>query len=154
MGRGLMAQPFVAAALAFALFPLVQYSQRLVVAGDRGSVDWLDGGIGFAILTGVVASFITGGLAYPTLNWLLKRGSLTLRQTFIAGVVFGNVPTAIILLAGAAWRFSRGESPTLTGLTYGVAGLLRLVMFGSVLGTGSAAVFWWVGGRHLSRERR
>ena len=152
MGRGLMAQPFVAAALGFALFPVLQYSQRLVAA-DRGSVDWLNGGLGFAVLTGVVASFVTGGLVYPTLNWLLKRGPLTRSHTFIAGLVFGNVPAVLILLAGVAWRLSRGENPTLTGLTYGAGGLLRLVIFGSVLGLGSAAVFWWLGGRHVSRAR-
>jgi len=151
MGRGLMAQPFVAAALAFALFPLIDYTGRLLYGG--GSSDFLDAAIPFAILTGVAASFVTGGLAYPLLTWLLKRGPLTLSTTLIGGVVLGNVPAGLILLALAAWRVNRGETPTLATLTYGPAGLLRNVALGSVLGLLSAAVFWWIGGRHVSHKR-
>ena len=73
---GLVAQPFVAAALAFSLFPLVDYTGRMVYGGGR-AVDLMDAAPGFAIMAGVVASFVTGLVAYPGILWLLKSGPLT-----------------------------------------------------------------------------
>ncbi len=147
-----MAQPFVAAALAFALFPLVDYTGRLLYGGAPGS--FLDAAVPFAVLAGVAASFVTGCLAYPLLTWLLKRGPLTLQQTLTGGAVLGNAPAVIILFALAAWRINRGETPTLETLTYGSAGLLRILVLGSALGGLSAAAFWWIGGRFVSRSGR
>src|SRR5512134_1676807 len=95
--RGLVVQPFVAAALAFALFPLIDYTGRLVYGGGR-TIDPVETAVGFGVMTGVVASFVTGFVAYPSLQWLLKRGPLTRAQTVIGGVVLGNVPGALIVL--------------------------------------------------------
>jgi len=149
IGFGLMVQPFVAASLALALFPLIEYTGRFVYGGR--SSNFLDAAIPFAVLTGVAASFVTGCLAYPLLTWLLKRGPLTLRQTLLGGVALGNVPAGLLLVALAAWRLTRGETPTLASLAYGPAGLLRIIGLGSTLGILSAAVFWWIGGRYVSR---
>jgi hypothetical protein len=71
----------------------------------------------------------------------------------LAGIVLGNVPAGLVLLWIAAGRLGRGQTPTLQALSYGPAGLLRLIVLGTVLGIGSAAVFWWIGGRHVSARR-
>ena len=76
---GLVVQPFVAAALTFAICPFIEYSDRLVNGVGR-TVDPVETAFGFAIMAGVVASVATG-FAYPTLLWLLERGPLTHAQT-------------------------------------------------------------------------
>ena len=149
--HGLVVQPFVAAALAFALFPLVDYTGRLVYGGGRPA-DPIETAMGFGVMTGVVASFVTGFVAYPTLHWLLKRGPLTLAQTLIGGVVLGNVPGALIVLLLAARHLSREVTPTLENTTYGAVGAIRIVMLGSILGLVCALVFWGLAGRHLGRD--
>ena len=150
--RGLVVQPFVAAALAFALFPLVDYTGRLVYGSGR-TVDPIETAVGFGVMAGVVASFVTGLIAYPSLNWLLKRGPLRRAQTVLGGVVLGNVPGALIVLLLAARHLSREVTPTLENTTYGAAGAIRIVILGSILGLACALVFWWLAGRHLNRER-
>ena len=149
--RGLLVQPFVAAALAFALFPLVDYTGRLVYDVGR-TVDPIETALGFGLMAGVVASFVTGFVAYPSLQWLLKRGPLTRAQTMVGGVVIGNTPGAVIVLLLAARHLSREVAPTLENTTYGAAGAVRIVMLGSVLGLACALVFWLLAGRHLSRD--
>ena len=148
---GLVVQPFVAAALAFALFPLVEYTGRLVYGGGR-PIDPVDAAPSFAIMAGVVASFVTGFIAYPGILWLLKRGPLTRAQTMIAGVVLGNVPGTVTMLGLAARHLSRGVTPTMENLTYGWGGAVRLVVLGSVVGLVCSAVFWWIAGHQLNRE--
>lgn len=147
---GLVLQPFVAAALAFALFPLVEYTGRMVYGGGR-PVDLMDAAPGFAIIAGVLASFATG-FAYPSILWLLGRGPLTRAQTIVAGIVFGNIPGVLTIFGLAAWHLRRGVTPTPENLTYGWGGAVRVVVLGSVLGLVCASVFWWVAGRHLNRE--
>jgi hypothetical protein len=149
--RGLLVQPFVAAALAFALFPLIDYSGRLVYGGGR-TVDPIETAVGFGVMAGVVASFVTGFVAYPSLRWLLKRGPLTSAQTMIGGVVLGNLPGALLVLLLAARHLSREVTPTLENTTYGAAGAVRIVMLGSILGLVCALVFWRLAGRHLNRD--
>jgi hypothetical protein len=149
--RGLLVQPFVAAALAFALFPLVDYTGRLVYGGGR-TVDPIETAVGFGVMAGVVASFVTGFVAYPSLRWLLKRGPLTRAQTMTGGIVLGNVPGALIVLLLAARHLGRQVTPTLENTTYGAGGAVRIVVLGSIVGLVCAHVFWWLAGRHLSRS--
>ena len=150
--RGLVVQPFVAAALAFALFPLVDYTGRMVYGGGR-TVDPIETAVGFGVMAGVAASVVTGLIAYPSLIWLLKRGPLTRTQTMIGGVVLGNVPGVLIVLLLAVRHLSREVSPTLENTTYGAAGAVRIIMLGSILGLVCALVFWRRAGRHLSRDQ-
>ena len=149
--RGLLVQPFVAAALAVALFPLIDYTGRLVYGGGR-TIDPIETAVGFGVMAGVVASFVTGFVAYPSLRWLLKRGPLTRSQAMTGGVVLGNVPGALIVSLLAARHLSRGVSPTLENTAYGPAGAARIVVLGSILGLVCALVFWRLAGRHLSRD--
>ena len=149
--RGLVVQPFLAAALGFALFPLVDDTGRLVYDAGR-TVDPIQTAATFGVMAGVVASFVTGLGAYPTLRWLLKRGPLTRAQTMIGGAVLGNVPGVLIVLLLAARHLSRGVAPTLDNTMYGAAGAARIVLLGSFLGLVCALVFWRLAGRHLSHD--
>ena len=90
--------------------------------------------------------------ALPTLAWLLKRGPISRRQALISGAVLGNVPGMFIVGTLAASRLSQGAMPDLNDLTYGPAGAVRAIAIGSFIGTASAAVFWWLAGRHVGVE--
>ena len=143
---GLTVQPFVAAAVGFVLFRLINYTGG--VAGDTANT--LETALGFSVLCGTAASVVTGVVGYPGLVWLLKRSTLTRQQTLLGGLVLGNIPGALVVLALAARHLSRGVAPTLDNLTYGVAGALRLISYGTVVGVVGAAVFWWLAGRRLN----
>jgi len=139
----LLLMPFVSAALGFLLFPLV----ALTVEGTP--VDMIDGAVAFGLGIGIASLLITGLVALPLLVWLLKRGPVTRRHALLAGAVLGNlpwVPFAIRLL-------SIGLGPeVLTGGHEWLLGVWRAVLFGSAIGTASAAVFWLLAGRHLEPE--
>jgi len=149
--RGLAVQPFVAAAMAFLLFPGIDYTGVLVHGAPAG--EFLEAAFPFSVLVGMAGSFVTGLLVYPVLRWLLKRGPLTKTTTLISGAVFGNVPCALIVAALAARHVSRGVTPTLSNTTYSAAGALRLVVLGTLIGVVSAAVFWFLSGRRLGEHR-
>ena len=142
---GLTVQPFVAAAVGFVLFRVINYAG---VAGDTANP--VETAFGFSVLCGTAASVVTGVIGYPGLVWVLKRSTLTRQQTLVGGLVLGNIPGALVVLALAARHLSRGMTPTLDNLTYGVPGALRLISYGTVLGVVGAAVFWWLAGRRLN----
>jgi hypothetical protein len=144
---GLTVQPFVAAAVGLVLFRVVNDS------GGPVGVDSLtdfEAALAFGVLCGAAASFVTGLVGYPGLVWVLKRRNLTRQQTLIGGLLLGNIPGALMVLALAARHLSRGVTPTLDNLTYGLDGALRLISYGTVIGVAGAAVFWWVAGRRLN----
>jgi hypothetical protein len=143
---GLTVQPFVAAAVGLVLFRVVNDS-----GGPVALDSWtdLEAALAFGVLCGAAASFVTGLVGYPGLVWVLKRRTLTRQQTLIGGLLLGNIPGALVVLALAARHLSRGVMPTLDNLTYGLDGALRLISYGTVIGVVGAAVFWWVAGRRL-----
>jgi len=143
---GLMIQPFVAAAVGFVLFRIVNFSGG---TADAASLDTPETALAFGVLCGAAASVVTGLVGYPGLMWVLKRRSLTRQQTLIGGFVLGNIPGALVVFGLAARHLSRGVTPTLENLTYGLPGALRLISYGTVLGVVGAAVFWWLAGRRL-----
>jgi hypothetical protein len=151
--RGLIVQPFLAAALGFALFPLVDYTGRLVYGAGR-TVDPIETAVSFGVMAGVAASFVTGLGAYPTLRWLLTRGPLTRAHALIGGAVLGNVPGVLIVLLLAARHLSRGVAPTMDNTMYGAAGAVRIVLLGTCVGLVCALFFWQLAGRHLSSDHR
>jgi hypothetical protein len=69
----------------------------------------------------------------------------------VAGALLGNAPSALIVSGLAIGQLGSGKTPTLDALTYGYLGLFRSVVFGSFIGIASAAVFWWLAGRHIAR---
>jgi hypothetical protein len=146
---GLAVQPLVAALLAFVTFPLTDYTGRLAYGGRP--VDSVRSAIAFAIGVGIVGLATTVLGALPVLGWALKRGPLTRRRVIVAGAILGNIPSAVIVSGLAIGQLSSGSTPTLNALTYGYLGLFRIVAFGSFVGLGSAAVFWWLAGRHVAK---
>jgi hypothetical protein len=126
---GIAIQPFVAGAVAFAAFPVLLLTpDGQALAGGYPS-DVTDAAIsvalGAAILAGVVA--LLGAL--PAAVWLMKRRDLSLARTLGLGLVFGNIPYILLAIVGG---------------TYGLAGLVRGLLFASLLGAAGAASFWFI----------
>ena len=134
------------ALLAFVGFPAVWW------LGDHGASRLLDpdqAARAFAILAGVLGILVTICGAVPVTFSLLKRGPVSLAQLLVAGVALGNAPFAayaLILLPFAILHVIEGTmSEHLVPLPDLLAGVLRAVLIGSVMGTASAVVFWLVG---------
>lgn len=136
------AQPLIVAILVFLLFPLIDYSGRPLHGGRP--VDPMDAAVAVAFGAGFASIFVVAFAAAPAYVWLRRRGPVTLRQTLIGGAILGNLP-GILIVAAAAMTGAGGE-PGLTGLTYGALGALRAIAIGTIIGTGAAAVFWWMAG--------
>ena len=118
-------QPFVAAAVALAVFPAP-----------------------VAVAVWIVAIPITGCAAYPAYEWLLRRQSITFAWTFLAGIVCGNIPAFVALvLMSLSGLTSTGHLPPVSELAHGVE---RAVAVGSLAGAVSASVFWLIAGRFVA----
>ena len=143
---GLALQPFVAALLAFILFPVVEFTGGYLYGG-RPAV-FVDVAISFAAGVGMAGLIVTALGAVPTLVWLLRRGPVTRKQALIGGAVLGNIPGVLIVAAMATSGLSHGAMPDLRELTYGSAGAVRAIALGSFIGATSAAVFWDSGPAH------
>jgi hypothetical protein len=144
----LAVQPFVTGFLAFSTFPIIDYTGGALYGGR--SADLLDAAISFAIGAAFAGFLITWLGAAPAFVWLRRRGPITRTKVFLSGAILGNVPAVLIVLSLAASRSSRGQIPDLDALMHGPAGAIRAIAFGSFIGVASAAVFWWVAGRHIT----
>ena len=145
---GLAVQPFVAAALAFVLFPVVDYTGRPLYGGFP--IDPVDAAISFAFGVGIVALVVTVFGAVPTVLYLLKRGPLSLKKVLAGGVALGNAPFILVVAAVVVTQVARGTMSSDAGrLFYGLPGVVRAVAISSYIGVGSAAVFWLVAGRRI-----
>ena len=126
---GLVVQPFLAAGLAFIAFPVFLLdSEGRTLAGGYPS-DPTASALSVALGAGVVAGVVTLIGVLPIAVWMMRRHQLTLKETLVFGLGFGNLP--YVLLAATAG-----------GRTYGPAGLLRGLAFASLLGLSGAALFW------------
>jgi hypothetical protein len=128
---GLLVQPFLAAALTFASYPLLDRSDRAIHGGI--DPDPLRSAIGLAIYVSTAAFFMTVLAAFPAAVWVLKRYELTFGRALLWGPPSGQHP----------------ERAGHDGHGSGLSGLVRVVLFGSFLGMAGAAAFWgiWVLGR-------
>jgi len=150
---GLAVQPFVAAALAFMLFPVVDYTGRPLYGGFPA--DPVDAAISFSFGVGIVALVVTVCGAVPTVLYLLKRGPLSLKTVLVGGVALGNAPFILVVAAVVATQVARGTmSPDVVRLFYGLPGVVRAIAISSYIGIGSAAVFWVVVGRRIGAGPR
>jgi len=104
---------------------------------------------GFAILAGAVGLIVTFGGAVPIVFWLIRRGTLSIGQLVLAGLALGNLPFA--MYAAAMILFAIGHliggtmSQHLVPAAELLAGVVRALVAGSVLGVMSAIVFWVIG---------
>ena len=89
----------------------------------------LSAALSVAFGAGIVAVVVALVGALPTAAWLMKRRHVSLGETLLIGVGFGDLPFAAgAILAG----------------TYGVPGVVRGLAFSSVLGLGGATAFWTI----------
>ncbi len=129
--------PFADALLAFIGFPLM--------STDPGGA-----AVPFAVLTGCLGLVVTIAGAIPAVLTLMKRGPVSLRQLVAVGVLLGNVPFAVyvigLVLPLTLMHLIWGTlSQHLLSLSDLIAGTLRAVALGSVMGAWSALVLWFLG---------
>ncbi len=138
--------PFITAVLAFFAFPLVW-----ALGGHAGRpLDSNQVAGMFAFVAGLFALVVTLVAAAPLALWRLKRGPIPLWQSMVDGLLLGNAPFVLyvvaLLLPFTVVHMMMG---TMSGrwLPFSelVFGTLRAVTIGSVLGTTSGAIFWFLG---------
>jgi hypothetical protein len=112
-----------------------------------------DAALSFAFGVGVAALPVTVFAAVPVFLRLMRRGHISQVEVVCWGALLGNIPSALIVLALAAQLMRNGASVDFDNLTYGVPGAARAILLGTIVGGGSASVFWWIAGRHLPAER-
>ena len=135
---GFIAMPVVAALLAYAGFPLVEWSGRPLWGGGRSSPD---AAVAFAAGTALVAIVVVPVAVVPAVLWLLRRGPVTLEQTLFAGLAFGNLPFLFLWAWIAIFSTVTGRTPGMRA-GYGVAGAIHGILIGSIMGVLCAAAFW------------
>ena len=159
MAIGLLAQPSVAALVAFLMFPLIDPSGRVAyesrgvrVVGESFIPDKTGAAIGIGISVGLVAIPLAALVALPSLAWLLRRGSITLTKTLVAGALIGNLPFVVGFVLIALQRPREGMSSLPPGAAFEAPMVHPLwrILFASVIGLASAAVFWFIAGRSLA----
>lgn len=131
------AQPVVVALLAFALFPVIEYTGRSLDGGR--SVDMLDAAVAVAAGAGLAAVFVVAFCAAPLYARFSRQGPITQTKTLLSGVLLGNVPGAIIVTLQALVGADRRG-------TVGLAEALRAVLIPSLVGALAALVFWHMAG--------
>jgi hypothetical protein len=143
--------PLVAGLLAYAGFPIVW------AIGDHDGQLTDPGGaaVAFGVVAAVFGLVVTVAGAVPFALWLRRRGPVSIGHAIAAGLVLGNAPFAFYLvglvLPATLKHLAMGTmSRHLVPLSDLIAGTLRVVAIGSVLGTCSALAFWWLGGRTIA----
>jgi hypothetical protein len=145
---GFVVQPFAAAALGFAIFPLVEWSGNAL--DGRPTFELLRPAIKFALAAGIAGFLVTVCAALPIVLSRLERGPLSLRQVLVIGAALGNAPLAIIVLLSIV------TNQKISGISWlWLAGALRGLAMGTYFGVAGAALFWAISvrGRDVSRER-
>jgi hypothetical protein len=142
--------PLVDALMAFVAYPALWWLPTTAVFQPP---DAAQAARGFAILAGVLGLLVTTCGAVPVVYWLMKRGPVSLAQLALAGLALGNMPFAIY--AAAMIPFAIGHlvagtmSQHLAHVSELLAGVVRALVIGSVLGVVSAVVFWLIGVRRV-----
>jgi hypothetical protein len=138
--------PFADALIGYLGFPLVWY-----MGGHSGQlVDPEGAARGLGIVAGVLGLLTTLAGAVPIVIWLLQRGPVSLAQLLGVGVLLGNGPFLLyvvgLVLPATVMHLANGTmADHLSPLSELIAGTLRAIAVGSVIGAWSALVFWFVG---------
>ena len=136
----LIAQPFVAAVAAFALFPALDATATAAGVYRGRAADPAGAAIAIALATAFAAVPVIVLGALPAIAWLSRRGPLTLAKAVCSGAVLGNAPAAVILLLATL----HGDAAASNGSLHGFLALLRAVAFGSLVGIACGTIFWWI----------
>lgn len=135
-------QPLVAALIAFALFPVIQY----MLPGGGSPVDSMDAAVSVAAGAALAAVFVVAFGAVPLFVWMARRGPITLRKTLLAGAALGNLPGVLVAVSLSLNPAAAASGPA------GPAGLARAILLPSIVGTACAAVFWLMTRARISRS--
>lgn len=136
---GLAVQPVLAFAVAFVSFPFVLLDRAGRTLGGGFPSDPTDAALSVALGVGVVAVFMTALVILPAVLWILNRRLVTFTQSLVYGLGFGNLPIVIGTI------LSQGG--------YGLAGVVRGMVLGSLVGLTGAAAFWGIAIRGLDSGR-
>jgi hypothetical protein len=144
--------PVADALIAFFAFPAVW---RL--SGEFQLADSFQAARTVAVVAGVLGLLVTLSGGVPVVFWLMKRGPVSFEQILIAGVALGNAPFVVFVLAlipFAILHLTEGTmSQHLSPLSELLAGTVRAIGMGSVMGMASAVVFWFLGIRDTDIAR-
>ena len=147
-----IAVPLVDALLGYVAFPLVWW------LGNHGAfrpVSSQQAALAFGTLAGVLGLLVMITAALPVTIRLVRRGRTSLRHFAAAGAVLGNFPVAVYLWIAFGFAIvhllagTLGEHLSPPGAL--VAGGLRAVLIGSVMGAVSGVTFWVIAGPHSAR---
>lgn len=136
VGAGLLVQPVVAAALAYATFPVLAYTGGPLYG--RTTSDLFGAEIAVAAGAAMLAFPVAFAGALPLFLWLAKRGPISLKLSLLSGIALAN---AVVLPF------------VVTGTSYGVPGAIRAMAFAAMHGAAGALVFWAIAIRGTSLDR-
>lgn len=135
---GLIVQPLVAAVVTFLTFPLMFLNSdgTTMFHGSRPE-SATDAAMALAVATGFVALIVAFFLVWPIATYLIRRRQLTLGDTLLWGLAFGNLTHGVVIvLVRAGGEFDL---------------FLRNILFSSLLGAVGAVAFWYLAIRPLRR---
>ena len=145
---GLAVQPFILAFVALVTFPVLDYTGRLFIYGPSATSLW-EGAGPMAVVVGFVALGVTILGAVPLLAIQLTQGPVSRDRVLASGLALGNVPTILMLMVVFQQQLRNGGPLDVAHIAYGPIGLVRVLLFGSILGVIGALVFWWIAGASI-----
>jgi hypothetical protein len=136
---GLAVQPVLAAVVAFVSFPVVLLDRAGHTLAGGFPSDRTDAAISVALDVAIVVVFMTALVVLPAAFWMLNRRRVTLTQALMFGLGFGNLPIVI--------------GTILTQGGYGLEGVVRGIVFASLIGLTGATAFWIIAIRSQDSSR-
>jgi hypothetical protein len=148
-----VAIPFFDALFGYLAFPIVWW------LGDHGAfrpVSPEQAALDFGMLAGGLGLLVMITAALPLAVWLIRQGRTSIHHFAVAGVVLGNLPFAVylcvVLLFTVLHLFTGTLAEHLSPTAELLAGGLRAILIGSVMGAASGVMFWLIAGLHSPRE--
>lgn len=137
--------PLFDALLGYVAFPMVWW------LGNHGAfrpVSPQQAALGFGTLAGVLGFLVMITAALPITLRLIRHGQTSIHHFAAAGVVLGNLPFAVYLWAVLVFTvlhlFAGALAEHLSPTAELLAGGLRAVLIGAVMGAASGVMFWLI----------
>ena len=150
-----VAIPLVDALLGYVAFPIVWW------LGDHGEsrpVSFPQAALAFGTLAGALGLLVMITVALPVTLRLIRNGQTSVRHFAVVGVVLGNLPFALYLCAVLLFALLHLLAGTLaehlSPIPALLAGGLRAILIGSVMGATSGVMFWLITGQESACETR
>ena len=147
-----VAIPLFDALLAYVGFPVVWW------LGDHGAsrpVSPQQAAQAFGTLAGAIGLLVMITAAVPVTIRLIRHGQTSIHHFAVAGVVLGNLPFAVYFWVVLLFTFLHLLNGTLaehlSSTAELIAGGLRAVFIGSVMGASSGVMFWLIAAPQSAR---